>query len=185
MIKVIEKTRCEICDRNFKDTDGLAMHNKAKHPEKIPRERKPLPIKKIRNWSIFLVIIGLIIFGIFWGISSIERLPPTDMQGHIESSPSSHVLKKPIPINIQKHMLEHVDGKEGERGGVIINYNCKDYQCEDDMIGKLETFALEFDYVYVAPFKGMDAKIAITKLGKIEILEEYDKAQIKNFIERS
>ena len=36
----------------------------------------------------------------------------------------------------------------------------------------LESFATEYDYVYVAPFKGMDAKIAVTKLGKIDILEE-------------
>ncbi len=30
-----EKARCEICDRTFKDAEGLAMHNKAKHPEKV------------------------------------------------------------------------------------------------------------------------------------------------------
>ena len=41
----------------------------------------------------------------------------------------------------------------------------------------------EFDYIYVVPFKGMDAKIAITKLGKIDVLEEYDEIRIKNFIE--
>ena len=60
-----EKVRCEICDRTFKDADGLSAHNKAKHPEKIPKERKPLPIKKIRNWSIFILILGLIIVGIY------------------------------------------------------------------------------------------------------------------------
>jgi len=60
-----EKTRCEICDRNFKDAEGLAMHNKAKHPEKIPKEKKPFPVKKIRNWVIFLVIIGLTVWGIY------------------------------------------------------------------------------------------------------------------------
>lgn len=178
-----EKTRCEICDRNFKDIDGLIAHNKAKHPEKIPKERKPLPIKKIRNWSIFIVIIGLIVLGIIWGISSIEKLPPIDMQGHIESNPPSHVLKEPMSLSVQKHMLEHVDGIEGGRGGVIINYNCKDYECEQGLIESLESFASEFDYVYVAPFKGMDAKIAITKLGKIDVLEDYDESRIRDFIE--
>ena len=59
-----ETTRCDICDRTFKDPDGLAMHNKSKHPEKVPKERKPLPIKKIRNWTIFIVIIGLIVWGV-------------------------------------------------------------------------------------------------------------------------
>ena len=39
-----------------------------------------------------------------------------------------------MPIAIQKHMLEHADGKEGGRGGVIINYNCEDFNCEDGLI---------------------------------------------------
>lgn len=176
-----ERARCEICDRTFKDADGLAAHNKAKHSELIPKERKPFFIKKIRNWSIFLVVVGLIFFGVVWGVSSIKTLPSTNMQGHVESNPSSHVLKEPMPIAIQKHMLEHSDGIG--RPGVIINYNCEDYECSSDLIEKLEAFAGEYDYVYVAPFKGMDAKIALTKLGKIEILEYYDETIIKNFIE--
>ena len=56
------EARCEDCDRTFKDSEGLAAHNKAKHPEKIPKEKKHLPIKKIRNWRIFIVIIGLIVW---------------------------------------------------------------------------------------------------------------------------
>ena len=178
-----EKIRCEICDRTFKDIEGLAAHNKAKHPENIPKEKKSLPIKKVRNWSFLIIIVGLIIAGIVWGISNIERLPPTDMDGHIESNPISHILKEPMSIVIQKHMLEHADGVEKGRGGVIINYNCKDYPCEENLIENLESFASEYDYVYVAPFKGMDAKIALTKLGNIDILEEYDEIRIKNFIE--
>ena len=177
-----DKTRCEICDRAFKDAEGLAEHNKAKHPENMPKEKKPLPIRKVRNWSILIIIVGLIITGVIWWISNIERLPPTDMDGHIESNPSSHILKDPMPIAIQKHMLEHADGVEKGRGGVIVNYNCKDYSCEESLIENLESFASDYDYVYVAPFKGMDAKIAITKLGKIDVLEEYDEIRIKNFI---
>lgn len=175
-----EKERCEICDREFKDADGLVAHNKAKHPEKIPEEKKTLPIKKIRNRAIFIIIAGLIIAGVILAISGIKTLPPTDLQGHVESNPSSHVLKEPMPIAIQKHMLEHADGTG--RPGVIINYNCEAYECSSDLIEKLEAFALDYDYVYVAPFKGMDAKIALTKLGEIEVLEDYDETRIKAFI---
>ncbi len=176
-----EKTRCEICDRTFKDADGLMAHNRAKHPEKVQKEKKPLPIKRIRNWGIFILIILGIMVLVYFSISDIKTLPPTDMQGHVESNPPSHVLKEPMPIAIQKHMLEHADGTG--RPGVIINYNCKDYACEEDLIEELESFAGDYDYVYVAPFKGMDAKIALTKLGKIEILEDYDMGRITNFIE--
>lgn len=177
-----EKTKCEICDRTFKDAEGLAAHNKAKHSEKIPKEKKFLPVKKIRNWSIFIMVLGLIIAGIALGVSNIERFPPTDMDGHIESSPPSHILKEPMPIAIQKHMLEHADGIEKGRGGIVINYNCKDYECEESLIENLEVFATQYDYVYVAPFRGMGAKIALTRLGRIEVLEEYDNARIKDFI---
>ena len=177
-----EKIRCEICNRNFNNEEALAMHNKAKHPENVLKEKKPLPIRKIKNLGIFLLIVVLISAGIIWWTSSIEIFPPTDIKGHVESKPASHVLKKPMPITIQKHMLEHADGIEKGQGGVIINYNCEDYSCESDLIEKLEAFAIKYDYVYVAPFERMDAKIALTKLKKIEILDEYNNETIEKFI---
>lgn len=108
------------------------------------------------------------------------KLPPIDIQGHVEASPPSHILKEPMPIEIQKHMLEHADGYGPP--GVIINYNCEDYFCEEDLIEKLEEFALKYNHVYVAPFPGMEAKIALTRYGKIEILDDYDEEKIENFI---
>src|SRR3989344_2303155 len=111
-----EKTRCEICDRTFKDAEGLAAHNRAKHSENIPKEKNPFTNKKIRGWSILIVILGLLVWGIFALISNTGGgLPPTDIEGHIEAIPSSHILKKPMRVAIQKHMLEHVDGIEGGR----------------------------------------------------------------------
>ena len=176
-----EGHKCETCNRNFKDEEGLHMHNSAKHPkpEKKPSKLNP---KKIRNWGIFIAISALVIFGIYFTFSNAEILPPTDMQGHVEANPPSHILKEPMSIPVQKHMLEHVDGQQGVRGGVIINYNCKDYNCEEGLIENLEQFGYEFNYVYVAPFKNMDAKIALTKFNRIEILEDYDEEKIRNFI---
>jgi len=182
MYKEIEK--CLFCEREFESEDALKMHKSAKHSSNISKETKVGKInsKKIKNWTIAILIIGLIFYGIFWGFSNIKTFPPTDMNGHIESNPSSHILKEPMPIAIQKHMLEHADGKDGGRPGVIINYNCEDYECEDDLVGNLESFAKKYDYVYVAPFKNMDAKIVLTKLNKMEILEEYDNEKIEEFI---
>jgi|SRR3989344_2280400 len=186
-----EKTKCEICDRNFKNEDGLAMHNLAKHLENVKKDKPFIyningdssSIKKIRNWGIIIGVIGILIWGIIALIPNSGGLPPTDIQGHIESNPQSHVLKKPMRIEIQKHMLEHADGVEKGKGGVIINYNCKDYVCEDKLIENLESFASQYDYVYVAPFKGMSSKIILTKLGRIQTFEEYDFESIKQFIE--
>ncbi len=56
--------KCEICDRTFSNADGLASHNKAKHSELIKEPKKSFPFKKIRNWGIFIIIIGLIVWGI-------------------------------------------------------------------------------------------------------------------------
>ena len=176
-----ERTRCETCNKELKNSDGLAAHNNAKHPELVPKEIKPINKKKIKNWSIFIIIVGLIIVGIVWGISNVKTLPPITMQGHVETKPVSHVIREPMGDAVQRHMLEHIDGTG--RPGVIINYNCKDYLCEENLIETLESFASDYDYVYVVPFKGMDAKIAITKLGKIDVLDEYNKIRIKNFIE--
>jgi len=176
-----ETIRCETCDRTFGNAEGLASHNSAKHSELIPKEKKPISVKKIKNWTIGIIIIAIIVGLVVWGISSVKTLPPTDMQGHIEVSPESHVLKEQMPIAAQKHMLEHADGAGPP--GIIINYNCEEYACEEGLIENLEAFAEKYPAnVYVAPFKNMDAKIALTKLGKIEILENYDELRIKSFI---
>ncbi|MEX0932967.1 MAG: DUF3105 domain-containing protein [Candidatus Pacearchaeota archaeon] len=60
-----EKKRCDICDREFKNSDSLAHHNKAKHLEKVPKERKKLSVKKLKSWGIFIVLVILLFFGIY------------------------------------------------------------------------------------------------------------------------
>ena len=79
----------------------------------------------MKNWAIGLIILGLIIWGISAAFSGVKVLPPTTMQGHVESSPASHVLREQMPISIHRHMLEHSDGTGAP--GIVINYNCEDY----------------------------------------------------------
>ena len=174
------KTHCDICDRNFKNEEALEMHNRAKHASPEKKKSKPLPIKKIRNWGIFIIIAALLVWGVF-ALFNQPNLPPTSMDGHIEVNPPSHILKTPMRLEVQKHMLEHADGTGPP--GVIINYNCDDYNCEPGLIEQLEAFATKYPAnVYVAPFKNMDAKIALTRLNKIQVLDEYNEQTIDNFI---
>lgn len=178
--------RCEECDRSFNSEGSLFDHNKSKHPEIAKKTfftpQKKRKIKKMSGWLIFFVVIAVVVWGITNLFSGVKTLPPTDMQGHAEINPPSHIMKEPMPIAMQKHMLEHADGEDGGRAGVVINYNCDDYECEENLIENLERFTEEHSFVYVAPFKNMDAKIALTRLGKIEVLEDFDEDKINNFI---
>src|SRR3989344_1636751 len=64
-----EKHKCEACGKEFNNLDSLKQHNTAKHPGNIKKEKKPINKKKIRNWTIFLIIFAGIIFIVYWGIS--------------------------------------------------------------------------------------------------------------------
>jgi hypothetical protein len=111
-----------------------------------------------------------------------KRLPPTGMADHSEESPPGHILTEPMPLAIQKHMLEHADG--GGPPGVIINYNCMKFRCPDGMIERLATIARAYPaFVYFAPLPDMDVKIAVTRLGKILVLDEVDERRIREFIQ--
>ena len=178
-----QKFECKVCSRSFGSEDGLNQHLSAKHPENKEEKkviRNPATKKKIRNWVIFLVILTAVVYG-FYSLSSAKNLPPTDFTNHIEQNPISHILKEPMQLKVQKHMLEHSDGTGPP--GVILNYDCKNYKCAPDLIQKLESFAPKYpDFVYVAPFKNMAAKIVLTRQNGIEILEDYDEERINNFI---
>ncbi|MBI2105825.1 hypothetical protein HYT56_03235 [Candidatus Woesearchaeota archaeon] len=178
--------KCEKCNKEFASEESLNQHNKSKHLELYnePKNRSKFTERqkrKIKNWSIFTIIILVLVVGITYLIASSKTLPPISDQGHIEVSPPSHILKEPMRLEVQKHMLEHADGKGPP--GIIINYNCEDYACEPDLIEKIEAFAEKYPAnLYVAPFKNMDAKIVLTRLNKIEILETFDENKIEAFI---
>ncbi len=174
-------TKCEICDKDFATDEALNQHNKSKHTEVIKNKLSPQKKKKIIKWTISIVVLLGIIFLVILFVTNIKTMPPTDMQGHIEEWPKTQILKEDIPLPIFKHILEHAS-KSSNIPGIIINYNCDDYVCEEGLIEKLEEFTKDSSYVYVAPYKNLDAKIVLTKLGRQKVLEEYDKSLIENFI---
>jgi len=63
------KVKCEICNRDFKDQDGLDQHNSSKHPVAV---KTTVNTKKIKNWIIGLVVLGLIVGFIWWAMVSIS-----------------------------------------------------------------------------------------------------------------
>ncbi len=130
---------------------------------------------------------GLLVWAVVQALTATPVfLPPTDVVGHIESVPPDHILDEPMSIPVQKHMLEHADGNGPP--GVVINYNCQDYECEPDMVERLADIVRDYpDFVYLAPLPNMTAKLAITRVGAIETFDTFDEnteAAIRAFIER-
>lgn len=162
-------------------TERDQLRKQKRESERRSRDRKR-SIKKV------LTKVGIGLFaaiGLGWlGYSMVtaKRLPPTDMNNHVEQVPQSHILTTPMPIAVQKHMLEHADGRG--RPGVIINYNCVKFRCPDGIVDRLTEIARGYpEFVYLAPYPEMDVRIAVTRLGKILTLEELDEARIRAFIE--
>lgn len=141
--------------------------------------------KKIKTLSVWIIVVLVIIFVIYLLVKLSANaiiLPPTTMNGHIEESPSSHILSEHMPEPIQKHMLEHADGKD--MPGIIIHYNCSKFSCEADLVNKLENIVSDYpEHVYLAPGDRYDGKIILTRLNKQVVLIEFDQDAIKEFIE--
>jgi len=137
-------------------------------------------VKKTGKYFVYLLILAVAIFGFYMLTKNVKRLPPTSIQNHAELSPPSHIVDTPIPENIQKHMLEHADGSG--RPGIIIQYNCNDFECEEDLVAKLTELVRRYpDNVYLAP-NTYDGMIILTKFGKRRLLDVFDEGVIKNFI---
>jgi len=166
-----------------KDLYEERKKQKEQNKKKERREKKLSEApKKLGRYIFYILIAALIVGGLGWFVASRPNLPPTTMQGHIEQSPPSHIVNTPIPDNIQRHMLEHADG-EGDLG-IIIQYNCSDFDCAPDLVNKLTELVNDYpENVYLGP-NNYDGKIFLTKLGKRKVLEEFDEETIINFIGR-
>ncbi|MFQ5814785.1 MAG: DUF3105 domain-containing protein [Anaerolineae bacterium] len=148
------------------------------------RQARAAALKKVGGIIVLVLIIAGLGYGGYRWLLGVKVYPPTDFGSHTEAVPSGHILTEPMPLGTQAHMLEHADG--GGPPGVIINYNCEDFPCDSDLIDRLTQIAQEYSsFVYLAPFPDMDAKIALTHVGKLETLDELDEEQIQAFIERS
>jgi len=158
--------------------------------EKRDRERQRKNVKdkttrkgkKVGKGLIYTVITIVVVGVVVWLFTLVPSLPPTSQENHIEESPAAHILTTAIPDPIQRHMLEHADGDGGKGPGIIIQYNCDDYDCEPDLVQKLAALVEEYPKnVYLAP-NNYDGKIILTKLSRRKVLDEFDEQAIRSFI---
>ena len=199
-----EKVRCEICDRTFKDIEGLTAHNKAKHPEKVPKEKKPLPAKKIRNWTIVVVILGLVIWGMFSLIQGVspegkdfsKSIPVLSDDSHVNSISSVEYNSNP-PTSGPHYGTPARPGFRGttiddgnlihsmEHGLVWISYH-PSIGAEAE---KLRNIAGPF--TVITQREANDADIAIASWGRLDtfdlednIIDTDDLQRIDDFVKR-
>ena len=81
------------------------------------------------------------------------------------------VYTEPVSKEMQVHNLED--------GGVVISYSCQDCPA---LVKQLTTIAERYDRISLAPYTGLDRKIALTAWGRIDKFDEFDEARIVTFI---
>ena len=167
-------------ESRFSRKERQQLKQQQKKVEHHRRQRVRL-MRKGTTWGAVGLLAAIGAGWLGYSIATAKRLPPTSIVAQVEQSPPGHILSTPMPLAIQKHMLEHADG--GGRPGVIINYNCVKFRCPDGLIDRLAGVVRAYpDFVYLAPYPEMDVKIAVTRLGKILTMDEPDLEKIRAFI---
>ncbi len=130
---------------------------------------------------VVLVIGGLALF-ITTRSTFGKELPPTGFTAaHFESLPPQQINNRPIPRLEQEHVMERAAGHE--RGSMLVQYNCVNFQCEPALVDRLTEIVQSYPpYVYLAPYPTMDAKIALAAPGKLLTLDALDEDKIRKFI---
>ncbi|MFQ5520808.1 MAG: DUF3105 domain-containing protein [Candidatus Methylomirabilia bacterium] len=96
--------------------------------------------------------------------------PPTSGP-HVSWIAPWGVHTEPIPKELQVHNLED--------GGVLVQYNC---ECPE-LVQELRAIVARYDrQVILAPYRGMDTRIALTAWGRIDTFDEFDEKRIVRFI---
>lgn len=121
--------------------------------------------------------------------------PPTSGH-HLKYVAKWDIHSEPIPKELQVHNLED--------GGVIIQYNCPEtchelvttleaifaryrQKANDDVPEHVRQknpyLRSKYHHLVLAPYPGMDAKIALTAWQRIDTFDTYDEQRIVRFIE--
>ena len=111
-----------------------------------------------------------------------KELPPTGFTAaHLETLPTRQINSQPIPRLAQEHVMERDSGHE--KGSMLVQYNCVKYDCEPDLVDRLKEIVLDFpEYVWLAPYPTMDAKIALAAPGRLLLLDALEESKIRKFI---
>ena len=174
----------------------LKQEAKARRSEERRRGERRRQIIRLAALAVLFLALG---YGGYWGYGRItarvtwQELPslgnahiPNPSTPHVPynsdpptSGPHTPYLAKwgihhrPAPKEEQVHNLED--------GGVIIQYNCPD-GCSD-LVEKLKAVALRYERLILAPYPGIDKRIALTAWRRLDKFDEFDEQRIVRFID--
>ncbi len=158
------------------------MRRKEKNREKRGARTRSRRLARLKLFGMGLVVAAGVVGAAVFFVTTSKTLPPTSFgPGHSELLPTTQINTRPIDPLIQQHVMER-NATHGP-GQMLVQYNCRDYDCEPGLESALEDIVTRFPRtVYLAPYPGMDAMIALAAPGRLEILDEFDEDRIVKFI---
>jgi len=181
-----ETFKCEACNKIFGSKEALDMHNAAKHPEKVPKSGKSVPIKKIRNWAIFILIIGFAIWAIYalmTGPNSFDTLSASEINIGSHKNIALHIHSDlEIKINNQSFPIP---ANIGIQTGIMRPLHTHDATGEIHIEGPYaRDFKIgEFFDVWGETFNSSCIFEQCTENGKLKMLvNEQESQQFENYI---
>lgn len=186
-IRMGELSRMEARKRKLKEAKERQKKEKA-------RQAKVRMAKQVTLSAVALFVVALLIYWAYgriverptwtsvpimpkYHLSRGESPPPYNTEPptsgpHTPYLASWGIHREPIPKEVQVHNLED--------GGVLVQYRCPE-GCPD-LVEKLEAIVKRFDKAVLAPYPGMEKKIALTAWGVIDKFDDFDEKRIIGFI---
>jgi hypothetical protein len=177
-------------------------HETRKQRKQEARQQVMVQQQRARRWArsrrvgLYVTVAGVLLVSAYWAYgkltekvtwTSVATLPsphiplggshppyntdPPTSGPHTDALAPWGVHNQPLQKEMQLHNLED--------GGVAINYSCTD--CPE-LIDQLTKIALRYNRVVMAPYPGLDRRIALTAWGKIDKFDGFDEARITKFI---
>jgi len=176
------------------DISEFMANRRAKSKDERPRLRRRT--KRRLTWAAVAVAAILVGLGVYqWS----ERRPGQWVRSlgneHLASADEKHVPYNSNPPSSGPHLpyiapwgihaepiVKELQVHNLEDGGVLVQYNCP--QGCPDLVAGLKTIVLRYDrQVILAPYPGMDTRIALTAWSRIDKFDELDEKRIVRFIE--
>ncbi len=166
----------------------------ARQTERVRQARKNRLQRFASRGALALIMAGLV-GGLGWWVfrPKPRTYVPSQGNAHVASEPAAFryasdpptsgphsggtvpwgIHDRPIPKSLQVHNLED--------GGVLVQYHCA--EC-DELVRDLREIVRRYpDKVILAPYPGMETRIALTAWSYIDAFDQYDERRILRFIE--